>query len=198
MKTTAMIVAAACLLLAGAAAACSNTSDLEDDIDALNARVDVLTAAAERNAVLNAVDILDSAALHEIDEEANENDTIVAGAAGAVTRAYIAVESTEWPAELQPGADEMAAALLALLEALEAEDLTAVAEAGATAHEVQHGFSEDVQNYIREQAGLPVEEHEEEPAEGTPAEGTPAEGETPAAGGTPTEGAEAATPTTAG
>jgi hypothetical protein len=190
MKTTAMILAAACLLFAGAAAACSNTSDLEDDIDALNAQVEVLTAAAERNAVLNAVNILDTAGLHDIDEGANENNEIVPGAAGPVTRAYLAVETTEWPEELQPQADQVAADLLALLEALESEDLTAVAEAAATAHDSGHEFSEAVQNHLREAAGLPVEEHEEEPAEGTPAEGTPAEGETPAA--------EAATPTTAG
>jgi hypothetical protein len=196
MHKTAFIVAAACLLFVGAAAACTDTTDLEDDIDALSAQVETLNQAAQRNAVLNAVNILDTAGIHDIDEGANDRNEIVEGAAGPVTRAYIAVAGTEWPADLQPGADEVEAALLELLEALEAEDLTAVAEAGAAAHEAQHGFSEDVQNYLREAAGLPVEEHEEEPAEGTPAEGTaPAEG-TPAEGETPA--AEEATPTTAG
>jgi hypothetical protein len=194
MKKTATIIAAACLLFAIGAAACSDTADLEDDINAQATQIDGLTAAAQRNAVLNAVNILDTAGLHEVDEEANDNNTIVEGAAGPITRAYIALESTEWPADLQPAADELAATLLELLEALEAEDLTGVAEAGAAAHEAQHGFSEDVQNYLREAAGLPVEEHEEEPAEGTPVEGEPTEAE-PAEG---TPAAEEATPTTAG
>jgi hypothetical protein len=196
MRKTAIIIAAACLLIAGAAAACSNTSDLEDDIDALTAQVDALTAAAERNALINAVNILDTAGLHDIDEGANENNEIVPGAAGPVTRAYLAIETTEWPEELQPQADQVAADLLALLEALESEDLTAVAEAAATAHESAHEFSEAAQNHVREAAGLPVEEHEEEPAEGTPADGTPpAEGTEPADG---TPSGEETTPTTTG
>jgi hypothetical protein len=179
-----------------AAAGCTDTASLEDDIDALTARIDELNASAQESALLNAVDILDSAGLHDIDEGANDNNEIPGGASGGVNRALVAVATTSWPEELQAGATEMQAALEALLTALETEDPATVGPPATTAHDAQHGFSESVLNHLKEGAGLPVEEHEEEPAEGTPAESDPPpEGETPAEGEEHEE--EEPTPTTA-
>ncbi len=163
-----LLIAGAALLL-GLAAGCSSsdTKDLEDQITALEQQVTTLEKTAQITDMRSALDTLDSAGLHGIDEGANENNEVDAGASGGVGRALMAVASTTWPAELQEGADETQAALEELATALESADPALVGPPAATAHEVAHEFSEAARNHIAEAVGLPVEEHEEGTAEPT-------------------------------
>ena len=174
-----MLLGVALLLGAGVAAACTddaNTDDLEVRIGTIEEQQTAIQEQIQLVAMRSALDTLDGAGLHAIDEAANEEDTVDAGAAGGVARAIQAVAATEWPDELQPAADELLATLQELHETLESADAAVVGPPAATAHEQQHGFSEEARNHVAEAAGLPVEEHEEGGA-------TPEAGQTPEEGG---------------
>ena len=169
MRRTLMLIAGAALML-GLAAGCSSTDtkDLEDQLAALEERFTVLQTNAQRTDMRSALDTLDSAGLHDIDEAANANGTVDAGASGPVARALLAVGTATWTEEFAEGATETAAALRELATALESADPAVVGPAAATAHEVAHEFSETARNLIVEAMnGLPVEPHEEGTAEPT-------------------------------
>lgn len=157
-----LLIAGAALLL-GLAAGCSSTDtkDLEDQIAALEQQVTTLEGTAQITDMRSALDTLDGAGLHGVDEGANENNEVVAGASGGVGRALMAVASTTWPAELQEGADATQAALEELATALESADPAVVGPPATAAHETAHDFSTDARNHIAEAVGLPVEAHDE-------------------------------------
>ena len=168
MSRLLLLIAGAALFL-GLAAGCSSTDtkDLEDHIASLEERFAILQTNAQYTDMRSALDTLDSAGLHAIDEDANENGTVDAGASGPVSRAFLAVSTASWNEELGPGADEVAVALDELLTALESADAALVGPPATAAHELAHDFSETARNHIAEVNGLPVEEHDEGAAEPT-------------------------------
>ena len=177
-----MLIGVALLLGAGVAACTSSdTKDLEDRLDAVEAQqaaVQDIQDQLQLTAMRSALDTLDGAGLHAIDEAANEEGTVDAGASGGVSRAIMAVAATTWPDELQATAGELVATLQELHEALDTADAAVVGPAATAAHDAQHDFSEEARTYISEAVGLPVEEHEE--GGETPAAETPAAEETTA------------------
>ena len=180
MNKRLLIIGAAALavLLSAAAWGCStDTKDLEDRLDAVEAQLADGDGASSAD-MAGALIALRAAGLHGIDEDANDNNTVTAGAAGGVEAALLAVAAVEWPADLQAVAGEVQTLLQELLDALASEDPAVVGPPAAAAHEGTHEFEEGVGNAIREAAGLPVEEEEEE-AEGTPAAETPEATATP-------------------
>lgn len=183
MKQRILVLAGiALLLLGGAMSACtsSDTDDLEKRLDAVEAQLGSGSGDPDVPALVSAVSILGTAGLHAIDEDANENDTVSAGASGPVQRALLAVAATTWPADMQADADALEAKLLELLEALGSADAAVVGPPAAEAHELQHDFEHKVSDYIAEQAGVTLPQ-EEEGGNTTPAaDETPGADETPA------------------
>ncbi len=156
------LAVAIALLLGGTTAACTtNTDDLETQVADLTSQLSALNETVQHTQVLAALDTLDTAGLHDIDEGTNELNEIPGGAAGGVDRALLAVASTEWPDELSAQADEMQSVLERLAEALATEDIATIAPIATEAHDTQHDFSTEARNLLKESAGLPVEEHEE-------------------------------------
>ena len=168
MRRILLLIAGAALML-GLAAGCSSTDtkDLEDRIAALEQRFDILQENAQYTDMRSALDTLDAAGLHAIDEAANDNNEVDAGASGAVARALLAVATATWTEEFGEGASETEAALRELATALESADPAVVGPPAAIAHEVAHDFSAYARNLIAEANGLPVEEHDEGTAEPT-------------------------------
>jgi hypothetical protein len=115
-----------------------------------------------------ALTALAAAGFHDIDESANENNELAAGAAGPVGRALQAVAAADWPAELQSQADELETAIQELADALATDDVEQVKGPAATAHEVQHDFEHAVAEVLNPAVGLPTEEEEHEEESGTP------------------------------
>jgi hypothetical protein len=183
-----LVAVALSALVLAVGAACTDTEDLEDRIRSLEDTVTGDTdEQADVTAMLVALNASGSAGLHGIDEGANENNEVVAGASGPVNRALLAIAAVDWPEELRAGAEDSMSALEALLEALGADNPTpeTVGPPAASAHDVLHDFDSDVENHIRESVGLAVEDEEDHgEEEGTPSEGgeTPSEGQTPADG----------------
>jgi hypothetical protein len=139
----------------------SDTADLEDQVDALTTQVEALEQSQQQTQMVAAMYILSNVGLHDIDEAADAGEEIPAGASGGVNRALLAVASTQWPEDLQGGADAVQAALEELAAALEGTDNAAIVDAAAAAHDAQHEFEEGANAFLNEAAGLPVEEHEE-------------------------------------
>ncbi|MGE3268513.1 MAG: hypothetical protein AB7P40_07185 [Chloroflexota bacterium] len=98
---------------------------------------------------------LDSAGLHGIDEGAKAG-TIPAGALGAVRRARIAVQATEWPEALKPMAMEQVEAMKALEEAIRTEDAAQVVEPAAKVHDGGHDLSAAVYTWL-DTGAMPAE-----------------------------------------
>jgi len=163
MNKRLLLVAAALLavLLSALAWGCTDTKDLEDRLDAVEAQLSEGSggeaSASDMAAALVAIRAAD---LHGIDEDANDNNTVTAGASGGVTNALLAVAAVEWPGDLEALASDVQVLLQDLLDALESEDPAVVRPPAAAAHEGTHDFEHEVGTAIREAAGLPVEEEE--------------------------------------
>lgn len=166
------------LLLAAIAAGCSDTKDLKDRISAvegqqttLSEQVQSISDASQRSAMVTALNVLGNAGLHTIDEAANDNNEVDAGASGGVEDAIIAMSAVEWPEELAEGAGGVITALQALATALESADPAVVGQPAVDAHEAEHDFEHEAANFIKGAVGLPTEEA---PEEGEAATATPA------------------------
>lgn len=172
-KSLAFVALGVLLLAAGAAVACdksSTDSATKDRISALETQVAQAHVAAQNTQMTLALEAIAGAGLHGIDETANDDNKIVAGAAGPVQRAITAIAAVEWPAGLQAGAQEVQEALEALHEALGTDDVEQVKGPAAAAHEATHEFTEGVDAALAASLGLPADGHEDET---TPAETTP-------------------------
>jgi hypothetical protein len=181
MRTKIMVLLGALLLLgAGFAAACSSsdTDDLEERLDAVEAQLAEMNTGEEGHtdnaAILGALLALRSAGLHELDEATNDEGTIPDGAAGGVSFALVGMNAVEWPDDLAEAAADLTAKLEALSTALESEDAEQVAGPAAEVHEAWHDFDHDASAAIS--GG-----HDE--GEGDHEEGTPMADMTPEAGG---------------
>ncbi|MCB0167219.1 MAG: copper chaperone PCu(A)C [Anaerolineae bacterium] len=91
--------------------------------------------------------LLDTAGLHAIDERLNGQGQIEAGDAGLVSRVNQVVAVTDWPADLNPQADQLQSVLTQYADALGNDDLAAAKPLATEAHEAQHDLSHAVQSW---------------------------------------------------
>ena len=106
--------------------------------------------------ILNAINILDKAGLHDIDDSINDDKTIPANAKSTAQQLQAVTAITEWPDDLQDEADALEKVFEEMVAALPAEnpDLAKAGEAAKKAHDAQHDFSHDVWAYLYEQGGV--------------------------------------------
>lgn len=106
--------------------------------------------------ILNAINILSKAGLHDIDDSINEDKTIPANARTTALQLQAVTAITEWPDDLQDDADALAKVFEEMAAALDGEnpDLAKAGEAAKKAHDAEHDFSHDVWAYLYEQGGV--------------------------------------------
>lgn len=106
--------------------------------------------------VLNAVNIMDSAGLHEIDEAVNTRKEIPATAQTTAAHLQTVTLLTDWPKDLEEPAKKLADAFGKMAEALDTPqpDIAKVQPIVKTAHDAQHDFSHAVWEYLAKEAGL--------------------------------------------
>lgn len=126
-------------------------------LDALQAQVDELAAhhaaehtAADATQVGTAVYLLDTAGLHDLDVQLNEEKVINPGDAGRVTRLVRLLSSVVWPEALATDAHGVLALLDQLATALTDDQVDAAAPLATQVHEAQHDFSHAVEHWLRE------------------------------------------------
>ncbi|MGH2609081.1 MAG: hypothetical protein ACRDHF_08325 [Tepidiformaceae bacterium] len=113
--------------------------------------------------VISAINILDNAGLHGIDESINEEQEIPANARTVALRLVTVVELTSWPGDLADGAATLAESLTEFAAALDVENPD-MAQAGSLAtevHQVEHDFSGEVWAWLQEEAGIDLEDEGE-------------------------------------
>ncbi|HJM89173.1 MAG TPA: hypothetical protein QF624_06050 [Dehalococcoidia bacterium] len=137
------------LLLAGSAVlvACS-----DDDADTEAASHE---AATDVGAVLAALNILNGAGFHHIDEVlVQEGGEIEAGWVGAVRNARTATAVVEWPESLHELVEAFLTESNHLLDALIEDDQAAAAEASTPAHGAFHSLTGAGFSFLAEQVGM--------------------------------------------
>lgn len=147
------------VVIAGTFAATSSRAQpagsTEQRLAALEERMTALTQqvqAGQVAAVISAVQVVDGAGLHAMEDALKAGD-LKAGYLGAARRTRLTVAATTWPAELQAGARELAHDLENLQRALEIEDVAAAAEAATAAHDSGHDLSSAVYTWLAKEAG---------------------------------------------
>ena len=131
-------------------------------LDALQAQVDELEehlAADHRtedaNQVSTAVYLLDTAGLHDLDVQLNEEKVIESADAGRVARLVRLLSAVTWPAALDADAQALLALLDQLATALADDNLDGAAPLATQVHEVQHDFSHAAEHWLGEAASSP-------------------------------------------
>lgn len=126
-------------------------------LDALQAQVDELEAhhtadhtAADANQVGTAVYLLDTAGLHDLDVQLNEDKVINPSDAGRVTRLVHLLSSVVWPEALATDAHALLALLDQLATALTDDQIEEAAPLATQVHEAQHDFSHAVEHWLGE------------------------------------------------
>ncbi|PWB43831.1 MAG: hypothetical protein C3F10_10380 [Dehalococcoidia bacterium] len=107
--------------------------------------------------VLTAINVLDNAGFHEIDDAIQQEKKIPATARTTTIRMQALVQLTAWPNDdLEAQADALATLFGEFAEVLDAEspDMTRVSEASTKVHIAQHDFSGAVWEHLYEAAGL--------------------------------------------
>ncbi|MEO8541331.1 MAG: hypothetical protein ABI577_16435 [bacterium] len=136
------LLAALVALAAFASAACSNDKD----------------ASSTNVEVLNAINILDKAGLHDLDT-AIANKTIAANATTTYQQLQTIVLVTEWPnSDLKAKAKTLAAVFgdASSATAGATPDQAKASTAAHNAHEAEHDFSHEVWDYLYGKAGIKV------------------------------------------
>lgn len=115
--------------------------------------------------VLIAINILDKAGLHGIDEAINKDRQIPSNARTTALQLQAITNLTEWPTDdLESQAEALARIFAELAAAVDGEnpDLAKAGEAATKAHDAEHDFSHDVWEYLYEKGGVEVgnESHE--------------------------------------
>jgi hypothetical protein len=90
---------------------------------------------------------LDKTGLHNIDVQAAEGK-VMPGALGAVRRARIAVQATDWPEPLKAMASEQVEIMKGLEEAIRSEDASKVSAPAKAAHDKGHDLSAAVYTWL--------------------------------------------------
>ena len=186
--------------LALTAAACGD-DDADSSSSAQQGDVDAISARIQQNEVLFALKAIGDLPLHDMDESINAGevpDDALPNARDVIR--YVGM--TDWPADLQEGADGIEAAAIELVTALDAGDSEAAKQPATDLHDAWHDFEgpawAEIGGDLPPEAGIDADHGSggETPAAGethaadeTPAAGeTHAADETPAAGETPAEG----------
>jgi len=135
-------VAALILLSAGLFVACD-----DDDGGA--------SASGSAIEVLSALEFLDNAGFHDIDDSINGGE-IPATAANTVRRAQAVVELASWPDELEEQAAALGTILADFATELEKEspDVAATGELATRTHDGAHEFSSAAWAYLQDEAGI--------------------------------------------
>lgn len=102
---------------------------------------------AQKAQVNHATFQLDTAGLHALDVAAAEGK-IVPGSLGAVRRARIAVQATDWPEALKGMATEQVEIMKGLEEAIRSEDASKVSAPAKAAHDKGHDLSAAVYTWL--------------------------------------------------
>jgi hypothetical protein len=127
-------------------AVAAQNADLEAQLKTLEAEAEEPATEAANVAV--AQFIMDTAGFHGMEETLNESGEIDPGYLGTVSRVRKVVANTQWPEPLAPEAASFVAVLAEYAEVLEADDPDAAASLSAEAHEAQHDFSHNVDNWL--------------------------------------------------
>jgi hypothetical protein len=108
--------------------------------------------------IVAAIQFIDGAGFHGIDESVNSERTIPATAASTARKAQAVVRLAPWPEELAHEAETLAQIFADLATELEKEspDLAVAGQLAARAHDGQHDFSAAVWRYLRTEAGQEV------------------------------------------
>ena len=107
--------------------------------------------------VINALNILDKAGLHDIDTQIGANKTIPSNASTTFQQLQAVTLLTEWPTkDLQTQAKALAAIFGEAAAATDGAnpDMTAAAAASKKAHDGEHDFSHEVWDHLYEKAGI--------------------------------------------
>lgn len=145
-KRWGLLALAVTAVLALAFAACGG----DDDADAEGSSAELATVQeqATKAQVLAAMTVFRVEGLHDIDDAAQKASEIEAGWSGQVGRMHTAMRSVQWPQELKAAADSLTVALAELKAALDEDDLEAVKELSAEAHQQWHDFEHDTDAYL--------------------------------------------------
>lgn len=101
---------------------------------------------------------MDNAGLHDLDE-AVAAGRIPSGALGRVRKVRIVAAATQWPASMQPMAQEFVAHTTGLEAALQAEDAAAAAPDAKAVHDIGHELSAAVYSWLAQQSGTSAGDH---------------------------------------
>lgn len=106
--------------------------------------------------VINAINLMDKAGLHDIYESISNDKEIPPAALTTARQLRAVVALTEWPDALQSQADALEKIFeeFATVLAADTPDLTEAAEASEKAHDAEHDFSQDVWAHLYEEAGI--------------------------------------------
>jgi hypothetical protein len=108
---------------------------------------EVAHAAAIKAQVMHTMYVLDTAGFHELDTSLQAG-TLPAGSYGAVHRARIMTQATEWPEGLQGVAATEVAQLTALENALKDENVDAAKDPAHQVHENGHDLSAKTYDWL--------------------------------------------------
>jgi hypothetical protein len=137
-----LAIAAIVALAALAAAGCGDSS----------------TSSSAKNAqAISAVNILDNAGLHEIDDQISNQNTVPPTADTTATHLQAVLLLTEWPtSQLKDDAKKLADKMATLATALNTDkpDMKAAGAAAHDVHETEHDFSHEVWDYLQSKAGV--------------------------------------------
>lgn len=147
-STTLKLLRPAAVVLLGLAAAlalaaCGDDSDNGD-------------GASGNTQVLTAINILDNAGLHEMDDEINKEGEIPANGKTVARHLETVVRLTDWPSELEGTANQLAGLLADLAAEFDKDDID-IERAGdlaAQVHDVWHDLSHDTWAYLAKEAGV--------------------------------------------
>lgn len=107
--------------------------------------------------VINALNILDKAGLHDIDTQISTNKTIPSNASTTFQQLQTVTLLTEWPTkDLQTKAKALAAIFGEAAAATDGAnpDMAAAAAASKKAHDGEHDFAHEVWDHLYEKAGI--------------------------------------------
>ncbi len=107
--------------------------------------------------VINAINILDKAGLHDLDTQIGTNKTIPSNASTTYQQLQSVTLLTEWPTkDLQTKAKALAAIFGEASAATggSTPDMAKAADAAKKAHDGEHDFSHEVWDHLYEKAGI--------------------------------------------
>lgn len=106
--------------------------------------------------VINAIDILDSAGLHDMEESITDQRTIPATTKTTMEKLQAVINLTSWPDGLESKAKALSGLFADLAIAVDGDnpDMTKAAEAATRAHDGWHDFSHQVWEHLYEESGV--------------------------------------------